>query len=136
MIPLFPWHNHPLSAATGALAEKALQHMNVPIGCEILPWQEINRMLDAGEAFSPALARVLWEATWREPSAQRSPFPHVNYETGLNVMPDGVVVLPDFANGYTHALMTALRNTLHSVVDIVQPPETENERDWVKVCAV
>lgn len=98
--------------------------------CEIIPWQELERMLDEQEHFSPALAARLWEATWADdkvvrPAAgdangptTRPPFPFVKYETGENMMPDGKTVVDEkTANVFASRLMTALRSVMNKGLD-------------------
>lgn len=100
---------------------------------EVIPWQEIQRMIDENETFSLPLARLLWEATWDDnspaASTRKPPFPSTDYQTGVMTMPDGTVVSSDAANLYTASLMTALRTTLHKGPNNKNIPTKEELRE-------
>lgn len=82
--------------------------------CEIIPWSELQRMLDAGEAFSFSLARRLWESVWSENNTTvLPPVPRVDYASGMTFMPDGFTIVdPCVANAFTEKLMLAIRHAL------------------------
>ena len=99
--------------------------------CEIIPWLELQRMLDAGEEFSFSLARLLWESVWSEKNtAVLPPVPYVDYQSGMTFMPDGFTIVdPCMANVFTERLMLAIRNALQKGGGIPSELTKEDARE-------
>lgn len=97
--------------------------------CEIIPWLELQRMLDAGEELSFSLARLLWESVWSEKNAAvLPPVPYVDYASGMTFMPDRFTTVdPCVANAFTEKLMLAIRHAIEKGGGIPSSELTKDE---------
>ena len=94
--------------------------LDMSVACEIIPWQEIDRMIHEKEKFPPALAAKLWQSARSDDplgsDGIRSPFPFVDYSTGQNYMPDGKTIVEEHvANAFARRLMKTLRAAVGAV---------------------
>jgi len=93
----------------------------MPEEVEIIPWREIQRMLQDEEPFPEALAKRMWEVSWAKQTPHddtpvirvRQPFPYVDYCTGHTVMPDGKTIVDAIeSRRYTLGLLKAIRKAI------------------------